>query len=619
MKRILVIDHSSAIRESVAMLLAGEYELFRRDRMLDGTTLAQAAAGFDLVISSAGPPAWTAELVGLAAGGTLAVLVLADSKAVSKSLSPRVNVGCLLEPFSPYELKGEVSRLLSRPSYAFSAPILAGSPYLDFPFVSRATARLARRFKSLSLPILVWGEIGCGQDRVVRAMLGGAVERGSLLPLNIVEIGADYLKEKGSEVAALRSASGLAPVVLMEGLERLSLSGQSRLLYFLDEVESLHGRLPLLATANADLLERVYSGQYLERLYHKLATLMLPLEPLRERSGDIPALARWFAGRYASDLGLDKVSFTPSAMNRLSNYLWFGNVNELDLVIARTLAIHGKARVDAADLVFDASGLRDAAMAGESGTPVEPTGTVEEKAAAPQRSLISIPNSMEAGVFKGITAGAPNFRLLVHELAHELKNPMVTIKTFAQLLSKSYDDESLRAHFHDVVDGDIERMDELLDVMMEFTGFDQPRKISIALKEHLHSALEEIHHDCAKRQIRVEWKGNGRGVNIMADAAQLRYALRNILLAILSQTKTGSEIELALGTKGSLTISYCRESEPMQSLANYVSNASGPVTENILPLRILLAREIVERSGGHVGMNQTDGDRDIVTMEFPVV
>jgi polar amino acid transport system substrate-binding protein len=207
---------------------------------------------------------------------------------------------------------------------------------------------------------------------------------------------------------------------------------------------------------------------------------------------------------------------------------------------------------------------------------------------------------------------------LVHELAHELKNPMVTIKTFAQLLAERYDDPNFRARFQDAVDGDIERMDELLGVMTEFAGFDQPHKISIVLKEHLHSALADIHDNCAKRQVRVGWKENGQGVKIMADAAQLQYVLKNTLLAILSQTRTGSEIELALGQRGSVTISYLREGERIQSLVNYLNDVTVPGTEKILPLRILLAREIIERSGGRIGMDQADGDREIVTMEFAV-
>ena len=343
------------------------------------------------------------------------------------------------------------------------------------------------------------------------------------------------------------------------------------------------------------------------------------MAPLRERRADIPALARWFAAAHAAGLGLDKIRFTTAALDRLCDYLWFGNVNEIDLVIARTLAIHGKARIDAADLVFDVAELSDAAGLSESGATVESPLNGAEKTTVPQSSLIDIADSLEAGVPKDIAGGAPGLRLLVHELAHELKNPMVTIKTFAQLLAERYDDASFRARFQDVVDGDIERMDELLKVMTEFAGFDQPRKNSVALKEYLHATLKAIHDDCAKRQIRVGCKGNGQGVKIMADAAQLQYALKNTMLAVLSQTQMGSEIELALGKRGSLTISYLREGERIRSLANYLSDASGPETENIIPLRIMLAREIVERSGGRFGMDQTDGDREVVTMEFPVV
>jgi len=616
MKRILLIDLSQAVRETVALLLAGDYEVIRCDCAPESFLSTDGAAGVDLVIAGAGQVAWTAELARLAARGKFGVLFLAESNAGAESLSRGERLGCLVTPFTPYDLKAAVERLLNRTSVSAPAPAAPAS-YLEFPFVSRPTAHLARRFTPISLPVLIWGEPGCGQDRVARTLLGGAANIKAALPLNGVDVCADYLKEKRSELTAARRASGARPAILIEGLERLSLSGQSMLVNFLDEVEGSHGRL--LATANADLLERVYRGDFLDRLYYKVATLTLPLAPLRERRADIPALARWFAAAHAAGLGLDKIRFTTAAVDRLCDYLWFGNINEIDVVIARTLAIHGKARIDAADLVFDVAALSDAAGSSESGATVESTSNGAEKTTVPQSSLIVIADSLEAGVSQGVAGGAPGLRLLVHELAHELKNPMVTIKTFAQLLAERYDDASFRARFQDVVDGDIERMDELLKVMTEFAGFDQPRKNSVALKEYLHSTLEAIHDDCAKRQVRVGWKGNGQGVKIMADAAQLEYALKNTMLAVLSQTQMGSEIELALGKRGSLTISYLREGERIRSLANYLSDASAAETENIIPLRIMLAREIVERSGGRFGMDQTEGDREVVTMEFPVV
>ncbi|MDH3443922.1 MAG: hypothetical protein OEN50_08375, partial [Deltaproteobacteria bacterium] len=362
MKRILVIDPSRAVRETVALYLAGEYELVQLDSVPDGAALRAAALDVDAVIASAGPASWTAELELLTAGGELAVLILHDSKAAASSSLNTANLGWLVKPFSIYQLRAAVELLLNRASPGAPITSVPSSSYLDFPFVSRTVARLARRFASTSLPVLTWGELGCGQDRVARAMVAVANKSAAVL-LNGVDIHADYLKEKRRELAGRDAPQA----ILIEELERLALPEQSMLLNFLDEIEGTLGRLRMLATANADLLERVYRGEFLARLYNKLAVLALPLAPLRERRDDIPALANWFAGAYAAELGINRVRFTPTAMERLRDYLWFGNTDEFEMVIARTLAIHGKARIDLADIVF-VSGSDAADLAPETGT-----------------------------------------------------------------------------------------------------------------------------------------------------------------------------------------------------------------------------------------------------------
>jgi DNA-binding NtrC family response regulator len=602
MKRILIIDSSAAVRETVALALARDYELDQRASQLDALALEKATAGVQLVITSAGPASWTAELARLAARKNIAVLLLVKSATLTQPPGSQENPRFLLQPFSSYDLKAAVESMLDRTT-AGAAAAAPSNDYLGFPYVSHTAARLARRFGSLSLPLLIWGERGCGQDQVARAVLSEA-HIGAFVALNGANIRADYLQHERTRLVRLGQGGEVPPAMLIEGLERLTLPEQSLLLNFIDEFEGTHGRLRIIATANADLLERMYRGDFLERLYQKLAKLTLPLAPLRERRADLPALARRLAAGYRTDLGLGEIEFTPAALARLDDYLWFGNLDELDRVIARTLATHGKAGVDAPDIIFDDSALvhEAGAQGGEESAP--------------------LPTTMHSGAAEasnGIAGGSPNLRLLVHELAHELKNPMVTIKTFAQLLAERYDDASFRARFQDVVDGDIERMDELLGVMTEYAGFDQPRRISTGLSEHLQSTLEDLHDDCAKRQIHVGWNGNGQEVKIMADAAQLRYALKNTLLAVLSKTKAGSEIDLAVADSGALAISYVRDGERMQSLSHYFKNGDVPATQNIMPLRILLAREIVERSGGRFDVDQGDGDREIVTMEFPIV
>ena len=111
MNRILLIDTCRAVRETVAQFLAREYQLEQRDTLPDGVALADAAARADLVISSAAPGAWLAELARLNAR----VVLLADSSTAAQAFAGREDFRLLLKPFNPYELKAAVESLLQQP------------------------------------------------------------------------------------------------------------------------------------------------------------------------------------------------------------------------------------------------------------------------------------------------------------------------------------------------------------------------------------------------------------------------------------------------------------------------------------------------------------------------
>jgi DNA-binding NtrC family response regulator len=611
MTRILIIEPQRAVRETVERLLGREYEIDARDSVPDRATLAQAAAGADLAIANSGLSAWTAELARL----NIPVLVLGDFKRAARVFGARENVRILPRPFNPYEFKSAVEDLLSRPKVINSVRMSSGD-WLDFPFLSRGASLLARRFETLALPVLLWGERGCGQDRVARALVRRQTSAGAIVVLNGFDVTAEGLRTVRDRLRLLDATPDSHPALVIDALDQVARGAQGLLLELIDELQETGGCVRIVATATADLLERVYRGDFFERLYYRVAKLALPLAPLRERRADLPELARRLAADYAAAMNLREVNFTPPALARLSDDLWFGNVEELDLVIARTLAIHPKTLIDVADLVFDVSA---AVRTGDVASVATETGCRAGQTSGPQNGIHQPAPLLPAVPLNGGAPVSPNLRLLVHELAHELKNPMVTIKTFAQLLGERYDDASFRARFQAVVDGDIERMDELLEVMAEYAGFDQPRRASTVFMEVLRSTADAVREECLKRKVQLGWKGNGQGVKIMADVAQLSYALRHTLLAVLSQAKADSEVELALGSSGALVISYRREGERLPSLATYFKDGEVPSTGSIVPLRIILAQEIIERSGGLFRMEQGDGERESVTVEFPVV
>ena len=625
MKRILVIDESEVVRETLALILGREFVVVKRPNDRATLSFSDSDSEVDLLILGLSPTMGveSSALLRFAARVPFAVLFLVDSKSVARAIQDRDKFGCLAKPFNPFELKEKVGRLLSRrnvqpkrlgPSTENQRHQL---PYLEFPYLSRATASLVHRFAATRLPLLISGEIGCGQEQVARAVHRRDAIPAACVALNAAEISADYLAQKSFEISCNGRFQESVVTVLIENLEKVLPSGQSALLNFLEEDKLSEWRL--LTTARADLLERVYQGEFLEALYYKLATLTLRLPPLRDRKDDIPALAGWFGRFYARTAGLGEVAFSADAAHRLGNYLWFGNLHEMETVIARTLVIRRKNFIEAADLIFDFSGDRDVLDLPEFEESVtsEASAKKELKLVTGQ-SDVHNRSSTETGSGNG-HGRSVDLHVLIHELAHELKNPMVTIKTFAQLLADRYQDENFRARFQDVVGDDIERMDDLLETMIEFADFSQPRASKVPLEEKLRTALKEISDACDKRQVRIQWKGNGYNREIRIDEAQLQYILRNVLLTVLSQAKMNSEIEIDVEKQGCVAISYLREGARVASIAHYFNASSPAADQSTLPLRILLAKQLVERNGGRMGMDQSNSERDTLRMEFPIV
>jgi DNA-binding NtrC family response regulator len=627
MKQILVIDESAAVQETLALILGREFVVLKRPLAGSGYPFAHADEEIDLLILGVTPTLGAEQpaLLRFAAQAPFAVLFLVDSKSTARAIEDREQVGCLAKPFNPYELIEKVRQLLARRSILATAPTYspgtenqANLRYLEYPYLSRIAASLVHRFAATPLPILISGEIGCGQERVARVIFAARATLAGRMVVIRGDIGAGYLAQKSLELSWNRRSGESAVTLLIENLDKLSPSDQAALLNFLEAEEGKFGRCRLLATARADLLEKVHQGDFLDALYYKLATLILKLPPLRERREDIPAIAGWFARFYGEALGLGEVTFSAGANERLSLYLWFGNLSEMETVVARTLAARRKTRIEASDLIFDFSkedpplGLPEF----EEFVPAQ---------AAPKKELTSAaarpvaPNGMPAGAGAGNGHGKPvDLDIVIHELAHELKNPMVTIKTFAQLLGERYQDENFRARFQDVVGGDIERMDDLLEVMIEFADFSQPRATRVPLEEKLRTALGEIAHAYAKRQTNIRWKGNGYNREIRSDEAQLKYALKLALVAVFAQAKTGSEIEIDVGKPGCVAIAYQREGARVAAITHYFRAATPGSNENILPLRLLLAKQLVERNGGRMIMDQSNSERDILRMEFPI-
>jgi two-component system response regulator PilR (NtrC family) len=103
-----------------------------------------------------------------------------------------------------------------------------------------------------------------------------------------------------------------------------------------------HEEIPIdtrvIAATNRDLKQMADDGTFREDLFYRISVIPISLPPLRERPDDIPELANHFVHKFSMQTGRD-LSISPKAMQLLENYMWHGNVRELEHTIERAVAL----------------------------------------------------------------------------------------------------------------------------------------------------------------------------------------------------------------------------------------------------------------------------------------
>ena len=87
------------------------------------------------------------------------------------------------------------------------------------------------------------------------------------------------------------------------------------------------------------------AGEFREDLFFRLSVFPIQIPPLRERSTDVPLLARFFIERFCTDLKKPPLTLSPAAEDRLTSYSWPGNVRELQNCIERAVILCDESQI----------------------------------------------------------------------------------------------------------------------------------------------------------------------------------------------------------------------------------------------------------------------------------
>src|SRR5271156_3989437 len=330
--------------------------------------------------------------------------------------------GYIPKPFDLDDMTSTARRALAKPADTESARAQARAMRDErLPLIGRSTPmqevyRTIARLVGTDLTVLILGESGSGKELAARALHDfGRRRDGKFVVINLAAVPRERVetelfgKGDGDFGKRIEADGG---TLFLDEIGDMPLDAQTRLLRVIDGSEAAinprTGRRPnvrVIAATNRDLRALIQQGLFREDLFFRLNVARIRLPPLRDRTEDIPDLARSFLLR-AHREGLSAKAIDAGALERLAAYEWPGNVRELENLIRRICALYAE------DLIT--ARIVDRELQDQNTMPVEPGGPA---------TLASLVEQHLAGYFAGQPDGSPPPGLYDRVL-HEIERPL---------------------------------------------------------------------------------------------------------------------------------------------------------------------------------------------------
>src|SRR6185369_3372928 len=221
--------------------------------------------------------------------------------------------------------------------------------------------------------VLILGETGTGKELVAHEIHQRSTRKdGPLVRVNCASIPRELFESeffghvRGSFTGAVKDRAGRfetaeGGTIFLDEVGEIPLDIQNKLLRVLQEKRyervgddrTRRANVRVVAATNRDLKKEAAGGRFREDLFYRLNVFPVQVPPLRDRTDDIPLLAKHFIEISARDLKCAKPRLTRAAVAKLQSYDWPGNIRELRNVIERAVIL---ARGGALDFDFPMAG-----------------------------------------------------------------------------------------------------------------------------------------------------------------------------------------------------------------------------------------------------------------------
>ncbi|MBC8096121.1 MAG: PEP-CTERM-box response regulator transcription factor [Akkermansiaceae bacterium] len=262
------------------------------------------------------------------------------------------------------ELEREYHQMQSAVSTDGFEGMLGTSPVMQDVFSS------IKKVATTDVPVLILGESGTGKEMIAQAIhQRSGRKKEPFIAINCGAIPENLLEselfghERGAFTGAHAQRKGRIEhadkgTLFLDEVGELPLPLQVKLLRFVQEqtIERIGGRsliqvnTRVVAATNVDLKKAMVDGRFREDLFYRLAVVSVKLPALRERSSDIPLLAKAFLRKFGKQQNRASLEFSAKAVRAVQCHNWPGNVRELENRVKRAVIMAEGRYVTPADL-----------------------------------------------------------------------------------------------------------------------------------------------------------------------------------------------------------------------------------------------------------------------------
>lgn len=494
---------------------------------------------------------------------------------------------------------------------------------LRSPIFPVEVVALIRKASRHTFPVLIVGEKGTGKELVAKMIHAlSHPTPGRFYRLDCRMLGEGTSEDQLSRILDEQRIEGPLHTLFLKEIGVLNLAAQSAVLELLEETvfhwggEKKRGATTFrfLASTSQNLKEKVDHGEFLEDLFHRFRTVTIVVPPLRERAKEIGAIAQAILDDLARKMKVRNVVVSDRVVRLLQNYWWPENLRELEQVLLRSALFSEGDQLLEKDLYFE-------------------TGPERNSFGAFLRKSGFTAAGVEKAIFPTSEDGS-SLLVFFMELVHRIKNPLVSIKAFTQLLPEKFVDPEFRETFYRIVTDDIEKIDLVLNDLLTFVKINTPLSKTNTVNAIIEEVLKKHQAQFEAKRIKVFKRLDDRLPETIVHEEHLKYILDAIVqyafpsippngsIGLLTKPSAGETEGKGLVEKNGrsieILIAYtgCRKpGEPLETLLGI----PGFETRDPLELELRLAKEIIQKNHGQMKLQVNDKKpRTLISLKFPV-